>query len=213
MFFQFSSPCFIISFFVAYCKRVFRACHKDYLGIAQADYIVGPITVSALIDAVNKKTQTNSADNNSASTLQDVTKDFAGKTIAIKSKQNGNYCSADTNYSGTPVIANRSVANTWEYFKVSNLTSDGWVGIKGHNDKYLSSSIDLKGAPIRSTADKLLSWECFKIYKSGSDYYIYSQSNKKYLTAMVNLENTPLQAQASTPSTWERFNIQIVRNC
>lgn len=144
--------------------------------------------------------------------LQDVTTSFAGGTITLKSVQNGRYVSADTSLSGSPAVANRTSASTWERFQVYK-TSDNWVGFKSlNNGKYLSARTDVSSdAPLRATASALQAWECFRIYKKGNDYYIKSQNTGKYITARIDMTNCPLQARGAAASDWERFQIvQIV---
>lgn len=141
--------------------------------------------------------------------ITDVTANFAGKIITIQSKQNKSYICADTSLNGTPVIADRASASSWETFQVSSLTPDGWVGLKAHNGKYISAVADTQDTPLRATADKLQSWECFRIYQKNSSYFIKAQVNNQWLCVRVDQERSPLQARTSTPSTWEELSIQI----
>ncbi len=147
---------------------------------------------------------------NSGSGLTDVTAKFAGKTITLKSVENGKYLCADGNLSGTPAMCNRDSASTWETFTVSKLTSDGWVGFKAYNGKYLSAMADTTDTPVGAKYGNLQSWECFRIYQKGSDYYIKAQINGKWLCVRVDKSGAPVQAYAGAASTWERFRIQTV---
>jgi len=143
--------------------------------------------------------------------MVDVTAYFAGKTVQIKSVENGRYLCADTNIGGHPLRADRSAASTWETFTMSGLTSDGWLGIKTHTGQYLMACHGEKDDPIASRSNKLLSWECHRIYQDGNGYfYIRSQMNMKFWCVRVDRSNAPVQAYASVPSTWERVNIQVV---
>lgn len=140
----------------------------------------------------------------------DVTAQFAGKTITLQSVENGKYLCADGNETNVPLYASRSSASTWETFTVSNLTSDGWVGIRAYNGKYLSATANATDTPIRAVASNLLSWECFRIYQKGNDYYLKAQVNGKWLCVRVDQSNAPVQAYAGAASTWERLTIRIV---
>lgn len=157
----------------------------------------------------NAVTKISQSANNS---LTDVTKSFAGKTVTIKSVENGKYLSADGNLSNTPALCNRSSASAWETFTVSNITSDGWVGFKAYNGKWLCANANYSNTPLHATASSRQSWECFRIYQKGSDYYIKAQVNSKWLCVRVDKSNAPLQAYAGNPSTWERVNISVVSN-
>lgn len=151
-----------------------------------------------------------SSGSNDTAGMTDVTAYFAGRTIYLRSVQNGNYLCADGNKSGTPALCNRSKTTTWTDFTLSSLTSDGWVGFKAStNGKYLSAINSLPGAPVTATATKVQSWECFRVYMKGNDFYIKAQANGKWLTARVDLSNAPLQAQGNGPSTLERFTIRF----
>ncbi len=150
----------------------------------------------------------NSMTGDPGKSLVDVTSNFAGKTITIKSIQNGKYLCADKDIKNTPLSANKSKASTWETFTVSKLTSDGWVGFKASaNGKYLSAIKDATNTPVCATASKLQSWECFRIYQKGSDYYIKAQINKNWMSARVDTSNAPVLACVSSASSWERFEI------
>lgn len=140
----------------------------------------------------------------------DVTAYFAGKTITIKSVENGKYLCADGNVSGTPLKANRDTASSWETFKVSALTSDGWVGFKAYNGNYLSAMADTTNTPIGAKYNHLYSWECFRIYQKGSNFYIRAQINNKWLCVRTDLSGAPVQAYVNTASTWERLSIKCI---
>lgn len=153
--------------------------------------------------------KTNNRDN--TSDLVDVTAYFAGKTVTLKSVENGKYMCADADRSNTPVMCNRSAASTWETFKVTYLTSDGWVGFKSStNNKYLTAMSNVTDTPLRAYASKLQSWECFRIYQKGNDFYIKAQVNGKFLCVRVDKSGAPVQAYANAASTWERFRISFV---
>lgn len=142
--------------------------------------------------------------------LVDVTKNFVGKKITIKSVENSMYLCADADVKNTPVYSNRSTASSWETFSVTKLTEDGWVGIKAaSNGKYLSVNNDSDSKPVRAAASKVQSWECFRIYQKGSDYYIKAQSNNQWLSVRTDENGNPVRACVSSASTWERFEISV----
>lgn len=145
-----------------------------------------------------------------SSDLVDVTAQFAGKIITLRSVENGKYLCADSNVSGTPLRATTSNASTWETFQVSAMTNDGWIGLKSHNGKWLSTMADTKNNPINARYDKLKSWECFRIYLKDGNYYIKSQANNKWLSVRVDTKNAPVQSCGDSPSTWERLDIRYV---
>ncbi len=147
---------------------------------------------------------------NDHSGMKDVTASFAGKTVTLRSIENGRYVASDGNLTGTPLVANRTAASTWETFTVSNLTPDGWVGLKAYNGKWVSAMNDTANVPLGCKYDNLLSWECFRIYMKDGCYYIKAQANNKWLCVRMDLNGNPVQAYADVPSTWERIDIKAV---
>lgn len=154
--------------------------------------------------------KTNTTSGNTSG-LTDVTAYFAGKTITLQSVENGKYMRADGKVPDMPVKCDRSSASGQETFKVSSLTSDGWVGIKSStNNRYLTAMSNATDTPLRAYASALQSWECFRIYQKGNDFYIKAQVNGKFLCVRVDKTGAPVQAYAGNPSTWERFKIRFV---
>ena len=145
----------------------------------------------------------------SAASMEDVTAYFAGKTIVLKSVQNGKFLSAVSSSKGVPLKAKASNGSTWEKFTVSAKTSDGWVGLKAHNGKYLSAMINTSKTPVQAQGGSLQSWECFRIYRCGQYYYLKAKANGKWLCTHVDVSGAPVRADASAASTWERYTIQI----
>lgn len=161
------------------------------------------------ISASNSSPTAAASTQSSSSSMSDVTRSFVGKTIRLKSVENGKYLCANSNLTNTPATCNQSVGSTWETFSVT-VTSDGWAGLKAHNGKYLCARKDITNAPLTATADKLQSWECYKIYQKDGTYYLKAQANNKYLCVRVDTANAPIQAYVDNASTWERFQIEVV---
>lgn len=107
--------------------------------------------------------------------FKEVTKNYIGKTVTIKSLETGKYLSSNTDDStaNTDVIANRDAADSWEQFDV--IAGDyGAVGFKAHgNSNFLSTRRDVgkEYAPIRACAQTYQQWEAFRIFeKDGVQY-------------------------------------------
>jgi hypothetical protein len=149
--------------------------------------------------------------------VTDVTSEFAGKTITLKSVQNGKYVSVWNKPENRPVFAQVDKASTadssWEKLTVSKVTSDGWVGLKASvNGKYLSVNIKLfpVSIVIEATASNIKEAQSFKIYKKGNDYYLQSKINKQYVTVVTGKSDNPLEAIGADLGKSERFAIEIV---
>lgn len=140
----------------------------------------------------------------------DVTAYFAGKTITIQSVQNGKYMCADANYNDTALMCNKDTPLNWETFTISEITPDGWVGIKAWtNNKNLSATYSITDTPVRACTDNLLLWECFRFYLRGDDFFIKAQVNNQWLSARVDKEGVPVEAYGPKPLDWERFKLRF----
>lgn len=165
--------------------------------------------------SVNNNTALNVITNNVVPTnnntgLVDVTSYFAGKTVTMRSVENGQYLCAEYSYNNVDIKANRSSPTTWTSFTFSDMTSDGWIAIKAHtNGKYLTAVNNETDTPLRAYASVIQGWECFRIYMKGNDFYIKAQVNNKYLCVRVDRSGAPVQSYASAPSTWERIDIRF----
>ncbi len=157
----------------------------------------------------NNNTVLNVITNNNTG-LVDVTSYFAGKTVTMRSVENGQYLCAEFSYSNVDIKANRSSPTTWTSFTFSDMTSDGWIAIKAHtNGKYLTAVNNETDTPLRAYASVIQGWECFRIYMKGNDFYIKAQVNNKYLCVRVDRSGAPVQSYASAASTWERLDIRF----
>ena len=142
--------------------------------------------------------------------FKDVTSEFIGHRIAIKSFENGKYITVHISEKTSPLYANVDWIKSWEVFQTVE-NSDGWIGFKSEaNNKYISVNINADNNPLRAEADLLKSWECFKIYKKGDDYYLKSRANDKWVSMEKNTENNPLWARVDVPASWEKFKIEIL---
>lgn len=146
--------------------------------------------------------------------FKEVTKNYIGKTVTIKSLETGKYLSSNTDDStaNTDVIANRDAADSWEQFDV--IAGDyGAVGFKAHgNSNFLSTRRDVSKeyAPIRACAQTYQQWEAFRIFEKDGVQYIQSQCTGKWLQASVSESDNPIKAAASAASTWERFHLEAI---
>lgn len=148
--------------------------------------------------------------------MKEVTSEFFGKKIAIKSVETGKYVTSGTSEDTKDinVTADRDYASTWEYFTVES-NHLGEAGFRANNGNYLSSMININStsAPVRAAYGKNYSepesYESFRIYQNGSNYYIQSQANGRWLQADID-NNNIVKASGKSSSTWERFSIEFV---
>lgn len=153
--------------------------------------------------------------------LKDVTSRYIKDNhpiVALKSYEVNQYVSSDTdqNIATVDAVANRSVADTWEFFEVVP-NQYGGVGFRSKaNGNFLSAVISENSvsAPIRAAYGKdyfqPLTWESFRIFERENVLYIQSQANGKWLQVIANQNSHPLRAAAREASTWERFAIKVV---
>lgn len=146
-------------------------------------------------------------------TLTDVTSQYAGKTVTIKSVENNMYLCADTKLnSNSPLCANKNNALVWETFSFTDITSDGWIGIRAYNGRLITANLNKNNAPLEADSNNLLSWECYRVYSDGTNQYLLCQANNKWLCVRTDTENAPCQAYAANASTWERLQINMNLN-
>ncbi|GHU59319.1 hypothetical protein FACS1894133_5850 [Clostridia bacterium] len=139
--------------------------------------------------------------------LTDVTASFSGKTIQLRSIENGKFLCAD---SDEQVYANRDSASTWETFDCEFV--NGYIALKSQNNsKYLCVRMDIGGYPVKAYASVPSTWERIAVYKRGNDYYLKSIEANKFLTASVDKSNAPLEARGDA-NTWERFSVNFVNS-
>lgn len=142
--------------------------------------------------------------------MTDVTAYFAGKTISIRSVQNGHYLCVERDEKDAPAKCNRTNASDWETFYVSDLTADGWVGLKAKaNGAYLSARADAPIPGVHACCGYIQAWECFRIYLKNNRFFILAQANGKWLSSRIDMGGVPLCAAGEAPSDWERFTIDF----
>lgn len=149
---------------------------------------------------------------------EEVSSQYVGKTVAIKSIEVGKYVSSNTDQDvkGINAVANRDSAGTWELFTVEK----GGVGTIGFRSKgngnYLSALVDenKEYAYIQAAFGQHYSgpqsYESFRIFEWGGNQYIQSQANGKWVQVSVNESDRPIKAAADAASTWERFRLELV---
>lgn len=138
--------------------------------------------------------------------MEEVTSEFAGKSVIIKSNEVNQYVYADEN----GAFANRS--NPVWYKVVRG--KYGAVGFRAPNGKFLCTDLnaagDSKYAPLAAKYQdrEVQTWESFRIFRKGSDYYLQSQATGKWVQAVASGDaNHTVKAAARAASSWERFSI------
>ena len=137
--------------------------------------------------------------------LSEVTKEFSGTKIALRSYMNNKYISADAqeNSSSPPLLANRETPLDWETFEVT--VKNGAAYFKSlTNQKYLAVN---KDNSISATASSTKA-SGFQIYTADGYYYIKSLETQQYITVRLDLTPpTRVEASGTLPREWERFSI------
>ena len=137
--------------------------------------------------------------------MEEVTSEFAGKYVTIKSNEVNRYVYADEN----GAFANRYNAPVYQVVRGAY----GAVGFRAPNGKFLCTDLnagDSRYAPLvaKYQDSNVLTWESFRIFRKGSDYYIQSQATGKWVQAVASGDaNYTVRAAAREASTWERFSI------
>lgn len=136
----------------------------------------------------------------------DITKDFAGKTVRLKSVESGKHIVVKDGllWADAPLVH-----STAEFNAV--YTADGWLGLQ-YNGKWLGVK---DGYFLKPDSDSLQSWECFKVFRKGDYHYLLSQRNRSFVQAKRNSWESPLAALRPATdglegATWERFWVEDV---
>jgi endonuclease/exonuclease/phosphatase family metal-dependent hydrolase len=130
-----------------------------------------------------------------------------GQTIWLKASANGNYVSARTNTTNSPLWASAAAPNTWEKYDVVDAGS-GFVSLRAKaNNMYVSARITTTDVPLQAEAGSIGSWEKF-IWVRNSDGTVSFRSiaNNKYVSARYNETNSPLETRIDSIATWEKFS-------
>lgn len=140
--------------------------------------------------------------------LEDVTASFAGKTVVIRSVENGKYIGLDLVGSLKANKADRDERVC--IFEVSPLTREGCVGLKAANGNFVSSEQTRINAPMVAWYGNLLTWEAMKIYRDANgNHYIRMEINGKFLCVRMDVPGAPVEAFVDKAQTWERLNIIV----
>ena len=170
----------------------------------------------------------------------DITAEFAGKRVGIKSIQIGEFVTNDPDdfiyadpdsgryaiqlnklresCGGSLMGVSFGDADDRFIWRVSDLTSDGWIGFDAGNNHWLS--VD-EGDWLRTVGKTVQRWECFRIFAYRGCHYLLSRKNRCLVEvdcdpARESPEKYPLNAWRSVDrgfdgATWERFQIVEVK--
>lgn len=150
--------------------------------------------------------------------FKEISSQYVGKTVAIKSIEVGKYVSSNTDQDvkGINAVTNRDSAGTWELFTIE-MGKAGAVGFRSiGNGNYLSARIDENKeyayiqAAFGHSYSSPQSYESFRIFEWGDAHYIQSQANGKWVQVSVNESDYPIKACADIASTWERFRLETI---
>jgi hypothetical protein len=139
---------------------------------------------------------------------------FGGSTASgwssIKAMANNDFVSAD-NAGASPLIANRTVAQGWEEFKLIN-NSDGTVSFLAMvNNKYVTADIN-QGGKLIAEATTIQQWEKFKEVDLGNGTVAFQALvNNQFVSCDLNTGAPTLIAdRAAVGGAWEAFVISPV---
>lgn len=139
----------------------------------------------------------------------DVTRDFAGRCVKIRSSMNQLYVSANEGERECPLQAIAKGASAWEFFSVV-VDEEGWAAFRAdHSGMWVSvrADIDEGAAPLTASAHEPHLWEHFKIFSDGTHHFVQSRLNGKWLSCQVDQEGCAILASAPVRDAWEAFDI------
>jgi mannan endo-1,4-beta-mannosidase len=134
-----------------------------------------------------------------------------GKTIWLKSAQNGLYVSAWSAETNTPLEARSASVAAWEEFDVVDAGA-GSIALKLHgSDTYVSAWSQDQNTPLEARVTHLENWETFKWVAAGNGTIaLIANVNGDYVSAWVQDQNAPLEARVNHLEQWETFQWGVV---
>jgi hypothetical protein len=127
-----------------------------------------------------------------------------GKVISLRSLANNLYVCAD-NYGTSPLIANRSVASTWESFLVVD-QGNGNVALQSQANNLFVCADNAGSSPLIANRSVAGIWETFKwIDRGNGNVAFQSLANNLYVCA-DNAGSSPLIANRTAIGLWETFH-------
>jgi len=130
----------------------------------------------------------------------------AGQTVALKANANGMFASARSDTLN--VMAQASVASTWETYDIID-EGGGYVALKSHmNGDYVQADIEYSGNPVRARVTGVGTWEKWTIENKNGLFAFKNLQTGLYMSARLDQANAPLQASASVANAWELFSCQ-----
>ena len=131
----------------------------------------------------------------------------AGRTVVLKAQANGLFVTADTRQAGSPLLAEATLAQSWEDYTVVD-AGGGQVALKAVSDgRYVTTALAAGGALQATAAAAPTTAEKFQ-FESTADGYVAlkSAANGLYVSANAGQAGAPLVAGwATTIQDWEKF--------
>ncbi len=129
-----------------------------------------------------------------------------GQTIWLKAS-NGNYASARTDQTNTPLQCIATTPQAWEEFTAVD-AGHGLIALKAvANGLYVSAWLNDPNTPLEArSATTIQAWEEFTWLAQGSGTVaLQAAANGDYVSAWQSDPNTPLEARATSVQAWETF--------
>lgn len=139
----------------------------------------------------------------------DVTRDFAGRRVKVRSAANQMYVSANEGERDSPLQATARGASAWEAFAVE-VDKSGWAALRAcHSGMWVSArgDIDEAAAPLTASAQEPSRWEQFKVFSDGAHHYVRSRLNGRWVSCQIDSEKCEVLASAREQDAWEAFDI------
>ncbi len=134
-----------------------------------------------------------------------------GQNIWLKAGANGDYVSARTDQTNTPLDASVTQVQAWEVFTVID-AGNGLIALKANaNGDYVSARIDQANNPLNASATQVQAWEEFAwLPQSDGTIALQAQANGDYVSARTDQTNIPLDASVTQIQGWEKFTWGVV---
>ncbi|TAH65968.1 MAG: glycosyl hydrolase family protein [Anaerolineaceae bacterium] len=127
------------------------------------------------------------------------------KTYFIRANGNNRLLCAE-NYGNDPILANRTVGDTWESFQFIQ-NGDGTVSIRSKvNNKYVCADLNTGNQALIANRTVIDAWEKFYFENLGNgNFALKAMANNKYVQVDIN-NNNVVRAAGNSIGTWETFS-------
>ncbi|CAF0952067.1 unnamed protein product [Didymodactylos carnosus] len=151
--------------------------------------------------------------NTSESNSEDVTVTamalscIAFRTVALKSKANGKFVTAQ-NSGSLPLIARSDAVNESEKFDIIPVDENlSHIALRAVANQLYVTADNVGAGPLIANRDQIGTWETFQVVKLADGTQAFKSMANNLFVCADNGGNSPLIANQDSASAWEAFEV------